>query len=48
MVTTLAMTRTYNQFLADEQQLSLFKKFLWKKMGYRPLRYQTPSSAEAA
>ena len=48
MVTTLAMTRTYNQFLADDQHLSTFKKFLSKKMGYQPFRYQISCSAEAA
>ena len=46
MVTALAMTRTYNQFLSDDQPLSIFKKCLLKKIGYRPFRYQIPSSAE--
>lgn len=48
MVTAWAMTRTYDQFLADEQQVSIFKKFLLKKIGRYPFRHQIPSSAEAA
>jgi len=48
MVTAWAMTRTYDQFLADEQQLSIFKKFILKKMGRWPFRHQIPSSAKVA
>lgn len=48
MVTSLAMIRTYDQFLADEQKWNIFKKFLLKKMGYQLYRHQIPSSAEAA
>lgn len=47
MVVAMAMTRTYNQFLSDEQQLGIFKKFLLKKMSYQPLHHQIPSSTEA-
>jgi len=48
MVTALAMTNTYNEFLADEQKWGIFKKFLLKKMGTRLCRDQIPSSSQAA
>jgi hypothetical protein len=48
MVTAMAMTRTYDYFLEDEQQMSIFKKFLAGKIADRRLRYQTPESAQAA
>lgn len=48
MVTALAMTRTYNEFLEDEQHMGIFKKFLMKKITNRRLRYEIYVSAEAA
>lgn len=48
MVTALALTRTYDYFLEDEQHTSIFKKFLVEKIAYRKLRYQSPASAQAA
>lgn len=48
MVTALAMTRTYDDFLEDEQQTSIFKKFLLQKIVNRKQRYQIPGMAEAA
>jgi hypothetical protein len=48
MVTALAMTRTYDDFLEDEQQLSIFKKFLLQKIVNRKQRYQIHTIAEAA
>jgi hypothetical protein len=48
MVTALAMTRTYEYFLEDEQYMGIFKKFLASKIEDRRLRYQIPASAEAA
>ena len=48
MVTALVMTRTYNDFLEDEQDMSIFKKFLVGKIAVRRLRYLIPASAEAA
>ncbi len=48
MVTALAMTRTYEQFLGDEQQWGIFKKFILKKMQIQPCQHQESSSAEAA
>jgi hypothetical protein len=48
MVTAIAMTRTYDDFLEDEQHASIFKKFLSQKMMVRRQRYQIPASAEAA
>lgn len=46
MVTALAMTRTYEYFLEDEQYGGIFKKFLVEKTEEQRLMYQT--SAEAA
>ena len=48
MITALAMTQTYEHFLKNEQSMSIFKKFLASKIADRSLRYQIPSSAEAA
>jgi hypothetical protein len=48
MVTALAMTRTYEYFLEDDQSMSIFKKFLASKIEDRRLRYQIPASSEAA
>src|SRR3990167_7621961 len=48
MVTALAMARTYDDFLEDEQQTSIFKKFLLQKIVNRKQRYQIPGMAEAA
>jgi len=38
MVTAMAMTRTYDYFLEDEQHMGIFKKFLVQKTGYRRSR----------
>jgi hypothetical protein len=48
MVTALAMARTYDYFLEDEQDRSIFKKFLVGKTADRRSMYQVPASAEAA
>ncbi|KGP63835.1 hypothetical protein EP47_12470 [Legionella norrlandica] len=48
MATALAMTRTYNYFLEDDQYRSIFKKFLVEKTEDRRSTYQTTISAEAA
>jgi hypothetical protein len=48
MVTALAMARTYEYFLEDEQDRSIFKKFLVGKTADRRSMYQVPASAEAA
>lgn len=48
MVTAFAMTRTYDYFLEDEQNTSIFKKFLVGKIADRRLKYQIPANAEAA
>ena len=48
MVTALAMTRTYDYFLEDEQYMSIFKKFLVGKIADRKLSGQPPDRAEAA
>ena len=48
MVTALAMTRAYDDFLEDEQDTIIFKKFLVEKIADRKLRYQAPAIAEAA
>ena len=48
MVTALAMTRTYDHFLEDDQQASIFKKFLLQKIVNRKQKYQIPTMAEAA
>jgi hypothetical protein len=48
MVTAWAMTRTYDYFLEDEQDVSIFKKFLLQKIARRREKYQIPINAEAA
>jgi len=48
MVTALAMTRTYDDFLEDDQQRSIFKKFLVEKIAARRARYLIPLTEEAA
>lgn len=48
MVTALAMTRTYDEFLEDEQHMGIFKKFLLKKIANRRAMYEIHVSAEAA
>lgn len=48
MVTALAMTRTYDEFLEDGQHMVIFKKFLLEKIANRRARYEIHVSAEAA
>jgi hypothetical protein len=48
MVTALAMTRTYDYFLEDDQHMSIFKKFLVGKIADRRLKYQSQDYADAA
>lgn len=48
MVTALAMTRTYDEFLEDGQHMGIFKKFLLEKIANRRARYEIHVSAEAA
>jgi hypothetical protein len=48
MVVSLAMTNTYNEFLEDGKNMSIFKKFLLQKIDGRQLRYPIPTRADAA
>lgn len=48
MVTALAMTRTYDYFLEDDQYMNIFKKFLVGKIADRRLKYHSQDYAEAA
>ncbi len=48
MVVALAMQRTYDEFLIDEENCSIFKKFLHKKIDTKRSRYIIPTQAEAA
>lgn len=48
MVVALAMQNTYVEFLTDDENSSIFKKFLQNKIDKKNLRYIIPAKAEAA
>jgi DDE superfamily endonuclease len=48
MVTSLAMINTYNEFLVDDEYMSIFKKFLFEKMDKKQPRYLMPTLAKAS
>ena len=48
MVTALALSQTYDHFLEDEQDMSIFKKFLLRKIASREVRHQIPSASGCA
>jgi len=48
MVVAKAMRETYFDFLQDEQDNSIFRKFMHKKINRKKFRYAIPTSARAA